>query len=89
MPAYQNFPYEPPEPEEEVASSEFNPMDYVVGEAESEPSVTSPQGVDVAMMNLWEDEPGTKTNPWASTKIINIKVGNEEWTMKKAVMEAQ
>ncbi|KAI8572317.1 hypothetical protein RHMOL_Rhmol01G0188400 [Rhododendron molle] len=79
----------PPELEEEVTSSEFNPIDYIVDEAESEPSVTFPEDANVAMMNLWEDEPGAKTSPWANSEIVNIKVGNEEWIVNKAVMEAE
>ncbi|KAI8555312.1 hypothetical protein RHMOL_Rhmol05G0165000 [Rhododendron molle] len=78
-----------PGPEEEVASNEFNPMDYLIDEAESEPSVDFPKDVDVAMMNLWENEPGAKASSWANTKIVNIKVGSEEWTVNKAVMEAE
>ncbi|KAG5544329.1 hypothetical protein RHGRI_016922 [Rhododendron griersonianum] len=83
-------PYpEPPGPEEDVASNEFNPMDYLVDEIKSESSVTFPKDADVAMMNLWEDEPGAKTNLWGNTEIINIKVGNEEWTVNRAVAEAE
>lgn len=69
-------PYlEPPEFEEDVASNGFNSMDFLVEEAKSEASITSPEDVDVAMMNLWEDEPEVKASSWANTKIVNIKVG--------------
>ncbi|KAI8568357.1 hypothetical protein RHMOL_Rhmol02G0191800 [Rhododendron molle] len=64
-------------------------MDYLVDGTESELSVTFPKDADVAMMNLWEDEPGAGTNLWANTEVVNIKVGNEEWTVNKTVMEAE
>ncbi|KAI8572763.1 hypothetical protein RHMOL_Rhmol01G0225500 [Rhododendron molle] len=79
----------PPESEEEITSSEFNPMDYIVDEAKSEPSVTFLKDANVAMMNLWEDEPGAKQNPWANFEIVNIRIGNEEWTVNKVMMEAE
>ncbi|KAI8546930.1 hypothetical protein RHMOL_Rhmol07G0157800 [Rhododendron molle] len=78
-----------PEFEVEVASNGFDPMDYLVDGTESEPSVTFPKDADVTMINLWEDEPGVGTNLWANTEVVNIRVGNEEWTVNKTVMEAE
>ncbi|KAI8572758.1 hypothetical protein RHMOL_Rhmol01G0225100 [Rhododendron molle] len=75
--------------EEEVASNGYDPMDYLVDEAKSEPSVTFPKDAEVAMMNLWENEPWARTNLWANTKVVNIKVGNEEWTVNRAAMEVE
>ncbi|KAI8530382.1 hypothetical protein RHMOL_Rhmol11G0053900 [Rhododendron molle] len=83
-------PYPNPlEPEEEVASNGYDPMDYLIKKAEFEPSVIFSEDANVTMMNLWEDEPGVGTNLWANTEVVNIKVGNEELTVNKAVMEAE
>lgn len=83
-PGYQDLEFE-----EEMVDSEFNPMDYLAEEAESEPSVTSPNEVNVSMLNLWEDEPGAKLNPWMDAEVVSMMVGNEEWTVNKAAMEAR
>ncbi|KAI8550832.1 hypothetical protein RHMOL_Rhmol06G0138300 [Rhododendron molle] len=40
-------------------------------------------------MKLWEDELWAKANPWANSEIVNIRVGNEEWTVNKVMMEAE
>ncbi|KAI8572959.1 hypothetical protein RHMOL_Rhmol01G0241700 [Rhododendron molle] len=33
------------------------------------------------LRHSFEGEPGAETNLWASTEVVNIKVGNEEWTV--------
>lgn len=64
---YGNLDYNPwywdSEPKEEVASNEFDPLDYIMDETEPEPMVTFPDDTNVSMlqsgslMNLWENEP--------------------------------
>lgn len=64
--------------------------------------VTFPNETNVSMlqfgslMNLWENWPQpilwedeARPNLWVDSEVVNMRIGNEEWTVSWAVMEAK